>query len=77
MLWAGVRIFHCDRHRMFVISCRVTGGTCRELPPWKQDVTKALTKSSQIPLGNWAFLVENYQNIINKMTVRVFVSVKE
>jgi hypothetical protein len=62
---------------MFVISCRVTGGTCRELPPWKQDVTKALTKSSQIPLGNWAFLVENYQNIINEMTVRAFVSVKE
>jgi hypothetical protein len=40
-------------------------------------VKKALTKSSQIPPGNWAFLVENYQNIINKMTVRVFVSVKE
>jgi len=60
-----------------VISCRVTGGTCRELPSWKQDVKKAFTKSGQIPPGNWAFLVENYQNIINKMTVRVFVSVKE
>jgi gamma-glutamylcysteine synthetase len=60
-----------------VISCRVTGGNCRELPAWKQDVAKALTKSSQIPPGNWAFLVENYQNIIKKMTVRVFVSVKE
>jgi len=40
-----------------VISCRVTGGTCRELPSWKQDVRKPSRSRARFR-GNWAFLVE-------------------
>lgn len=60
-----------------VTSCRVVGGTCRELPEWRQEATKAFTQTNKIPPGNWALLVENNLNILKRMTVRAFVAVKE
>ena len=60
-----------------VTSCRVKGGTCRELPAWKQEAMKAFTKMDKIPPGKWALLVENDQNIVKSMIVHVVVSVKE
>jgi hypothetical protein len=60
-----------------VTSCRVNGGTCRELPAWKQEATRAFTKADMIPPGKWALLVENDQNVVRRMIVHVFVSLKE
>jgi hypothetical protein len=60
-----------------VTSCRVVGGTCRELPVWRQEGTKAFSQTNLIPPGNWALLVENNLNILKRMTVRVFVAAKE
>jgi len=60
-----------------VTSCRVVGGTCRELPVWRQEGTKAFSQTNLIPPGNWELLVENNLNILKRMTVRVFVAAKE
>jgi hypothetical protein len=58
-----------------VTSCTVKGGTCRELASWTQPRTAAFTNTDQIPSGRWAFLVENSENILNKMTVSVYLAV--
>ena len=47
-----------------VTSCRVVGGTCRELSAWRQEATKSFTRTDNIPPGNWALLVENNLNIL-------------
>jgi hypothetical protein len=60
-----------------VISCGVRGGTCRELPFWTHGATKAFSRTDRIPPGNWAFLIEPRENILKRMTVRVFMSVSE
>jgi hypothetical protein len=60
-----------------VTSCRVVGGTYRELPTWRQEGTKAFSQTNLIPPGNWALLVENNLNILKRMTVRAFVTLKE
>ena len=54
-----------------VKSCTVAGGTCRELPSWRQPRTYAFTQTAKIPPGQWAFLVENSENIFKTMTVLV------
>jgi hypothetical protein len=60
-----------------VTSCYIKGGTCRELPFWTQDATRAFSRTDRIPPGNWAFLVENPENTSQRMTVRAFMSVNE
>jgi hypothetical protein len=55
----------------------VVGGTYRELPTWRQEGTKAFSQTNLIPPGNWALLVENNLNILKRMTVRAFVTLKE
>jgi len=61
-----------------VISCGMRGGTCRELPFWTQDATKAhFLRTDRIPPGNWAFLVEPREDAFKRMTVRVFMSVSD
>lgn len=60
-----------------VTSCYIRGGICRELLFWAQDATKSFLRTDRIPSGNWAFLVENQENISHRMTVRVFMSVNE
>jgi hypothetical protein len=61
-----------------VISCGIRGGTCRELPFWTQDATKAhFLRTDRIPPGNWAFLVEPREDAFKRMTVRVFMSVSD
>ena len=61
-----------------VISCGVRGGTCRELPFWTQDATKAhFLRTDRIPPGNWAFRVEPREDGFKRMTVRVFMSVSD
>ncbi len=57
-----------------VNSCRVTGGTCRELAEWRQPRTTAFTHSGTVPAGRWAFMVENSENIFRAMTVSVVLS---
>ena len=59
------------------ISCGIRGGTCRELPFWTHDATKAFLRTDRIPPGNWAFLIEPRENFLKMMTVRVFMSVSE
>jgi hypothetical protein len=61
-----------------VSSCGIRGGTCRELPFWTQDATKAhFLRTDRIPPGNWAFLVEPREDAFKRMTVRVFMSVSD
>jgi hypothetical protein len=60
-----------------LVSCRVAGGTCRELPSWRQESTKAFQQTEKIPSGDWSLLVENNLNVFKRMTVRVFASVRE
>lgn len=58
-------------------SCCTKGGTCRELPFWTQDATRAFSRTDRIPPGNWAFLVESPENTSQRMTVRAFMSMNE
>jgi hypothetical protein len=61
-----------------VSSCGIRGGTCRELPFWTQDATKAhFLRTDRIPPGNWAFRVEPREDGFKRMTVRVFMSVSD
>jgi len=61
-----------------VVSCGRRGGTCRELPFWTQNATKArFLRTDRIPPGNWAFLIEPRENTFKRMTVRVFMSVSD
>jgi len=62
-----VRVVNADD----VMSCMVKGGTCRELLSWRQPRTRAFTQTENIPSGDWAFLVENSENLFKTMTVHV------
>ena len=57
-------------------SCGVAGGTCRELSSWRQPRTTGFTHTETVPAGEWAFLVENSENLLKRMTVQVKLSVK-
>lgn len=54
-----------------VTSCRVRGGTCRDLPNWRHPGEVSFSQTDRIPPGQWAFLVENSYNIFKGAIVRV------
>jgi hypothetical protein len=68
----GVRVVNADD----VTSCRVQGGTCRALAEWGHPSESRFTHTGKIPAGRWAFMVENNQNIFERATVHVQLSIE-
>src|SRR5713226_3279191 len=59
-----------------VTSCRVKGGTCRELAGWRHPSGTSFTQTDKIPPGRWAFMVENAMNLFKGATIRVHLVVE-